>query len=108
MDLMKFISPSPTIPSSPLVRKSGANAIPDLMQAAVYRGVGRVEVEEVPVPGVGMGEVLVRVAVCGVCGTDLKKIAYGLQPPPRIYGHETSGTIAEVGEGVEGWAVGDR
>lgn len=80
----------------------------ETMKAAVYRGVGRVEVEEVGVPAVGVGEVLVRVAACGVCGTDLKKIAYGLQPPPRIYGHETAGTIAAVGEGVEGWAVGDR
>jgi L-iditol 2-dehydrogenase len=46
--------------------------------------------------------------VCGVCGTDLKKIHYGLTPPPRIFGHETAGTIADVGAGVAAWQPGDR
>ena len=45
------------------------------MQAAVYRGDGRVVVETLPVPDIGPGEALVRVNACGVCGTDLKKIA---------------------------------
>ena len=48
------------------------------MRAAVYRGVDKVVLEEVPVPEIGAREVLVRVAVCGVCGTDLKKIHLGL------------------------------
>ncbi|HZO90388.1 MAG TPA: zinc-dependent dehydrogenase [Chthonomonadaceae bacterium] len=78
------------------------------MRAAVYRGVNRVCVEEIEVPQIGPREVLVRVAACGVCGTDLKKIHYGLVPPPRIFGHETAGTIAAVGAEVAGWAVGDR
>jgi L-iditol 2-dehydrogenase len=82
--------------------------IPTEMRAAVYRGRGRVHVESVPVPSIGPGEVLVRVAACGVCHTDLKKVEYGLQVPPRIYGHEMAGTIVAMGRGVRGWRVGDR
>jgi len=48
-------------------------AAPSTMRAAVYRGKGRVVVETVPVPVIGNGEVLIRVAACGLCGTDIKK-----------------------------------
>jgi len=82
--------------------------IPADMKAAVYRGRGKVVVETVPVPSIGPGEVLVRIAACGVCHTDLKKVEYGLQPPPRIYGHEMAGTIVAIGKGVRKWRVGDR
>jgi L-iditol 2-dehydrogenase len=78
------------------------------MRAAVYRGIDQVVVERVPVPEIGAREALVRVAVCGVCGTDLKKIHLGLTPPPRIFGHETAGTIAAIGAEVTEWRVGDR
>lgn len=78
------------------------------MRAAVYRGVDDVRIETVPVPQISAGEVLVRVAACGVCGTDLKKIHYGLVAPPRIFGHETAGTVAAVGNGVTAWKVGER
>lgn len=82
--------------------------IPTEMRAAVYRGINDVRVETVPVPQIGPGEVLVRVAACGICGTDLKKIHSGSHSAPRIFGHETAGTIAAIGDGVEGFAVGDR
>jgi threonine dehydrogenase-like Zn-dependent dehydrogenase len=82
--------------------------IPSDMKAAVYRGKGKVVVERVPVPAAGAGEVLVRIAACGVCHTDLKKVEYGLQVPPRIYGHEMAGTIVAMGRGVKGWKIGDR
>ena len=82
--------------------------IPETMQAAVYRGVNDVRVETVPVPRIGPGEVLLRVATCGVCGTDLKKIHTGSHSAPRIFGHETAGVIAAVGEGVHDFQVGDR
>ena len=59
-------------------------------------------------PLLAPGELLVRVAVCGVCGTDLKKIHLGLVPPPRIFGHETAGKIAAVGSGITQWHVGQR
>ncbi len=78
------------------------------MPAAVYRGPGQVVIETLPVPDLRPGEVLVEVAACGVCGTDLKKIRHGLQAPPRVYGHETVGRIAAVGDGVGEWSVGDR
>ncbi len=78
------------------------------MQAAVYRGVNDVRVEEVPVPSIGAGEVLLRVEACGICGTDLKKIHTGSHSAPRVFGHETAGTIVAVGEGVEGFTPGDR
>jgi L-iditol 2-dehydrogenase len=82
--------------------------IPSTMKAAVYRGVDDVRLEEVPVPEVGSGELLVRVDTCGICGTDLKKIATGSHSAPRIFGHETSGVVARLGEGVRKFVVGDR
>ena len=78
------------------------------MRAAVYRGVDTLRIEDIATPDIGPREVLVRVGVCGVCGTDLKKIAHGLVPPPRIFGHETAGEIAAVGSEVADWQVGDR
>ena len=59
-------------------------------------------------PEIGAGEVLVRIDTCGICGTDLKKIHTGSHAAPRVFGHEMAGTIAAVGEGVRGFAVGDR
>lgn len=82
--------------------------IPETQQAAVYHGKGQVRIEEVPVPALEDGEVLVRVAACGVCGTDLKKVELGLQDPPRIYGHETAGRIAATCGDTNGWKEGDR
>jgi len=82
--------------------------MPATMQAAVYRGVNDVRLESVTVPNIGPAEILVRVHTCGVCGTDLKKIATGSHSAPRIFGHETSGTIAAVGERVSNWRPGDR
>jgi L-iditol 2-dehydrogenase len=62
----------------------------------------------VPVPKIGPGELLVKVATCGVCGTDLKKIHTGSHSAPRIFGHEMAGTVVAVGEGVTRFEVGDR
>ncbi|MGB8581771.1 MAG: alcohol dehydrogenase catalytic domain-containing protein [Candidatus Sulfotelmatobacter sp.] len=83
-------------------------SIPATMLAAVYRGVNDVRLETVPVPQIGAGELLLRVHTCGVCGTDLKKIATGSHSAPRIFGHETSGVVAAVGAGVSRFAPGDR
>ena len=82
--------------------------MPSIMRAAVYRGVNDVRVEEVPVPAIGAGELLVRVHTCGICGTDLKKIATGSHSAPRIFGHETTGVIVATGAGVRDYRVGDR
>src|SRR2546425_2233398 len=79
-----------------------------LMQAGIYRVSGRVLMETVPVPDISKGEVLIRVAAWGICGTDVKKVQHGLVRPPQILGHEIAGTIVDVGHGVENWSVGDR
>src|ERR1700676_29375 len=85
-----------------------AHAVPATMRAAVYRGKGRVVVETVPVPAIEAGEVLIRVAACGICGTDLKKIEHGFVAAPQIFGHEVSGTVVALGSGVTKWKLGDR
>jgi L-iditol 2-dehydrogenase len=86
--------------------------IPKTMRAVVYRGVNDLRVETVPVPRIGANELLVKVAACGVCPTDIKKIQYGTMPPPRIFGHETAGTIVRIGGGARVRAsrfkIGDR
>ena len=86
----------------------GVLAIPKTMRAIVYRGTNDLRVETVPVPRIGPGELLVKVAACGVCPTDIKKIHYGTVPPPRIFGHETSGTIVKTGAKVRGFKTGER
>jgi len=91
-----------------LTSKQSLRPIPSTMLAAVYRGVKDVRVETVPVPQIGPGEILIQVHTCGICGTDLKKIATGSHSAPRIFGHETSGTVAAVGENVTKFAPGDR
>src|SRR5271169_6959734 len=77
------------------------------MKAAVYKGDSVVEVESIPVPEIGAGEILIRVESCGICHTDLKKIEYNLLAAPRVYGHETAGVVAKVGRGVTKFQVGD-
>ncbi|MBD2036454.1 alcohol dehydrogenase catalytic domain-containing protein [Leptolyngbya sp. FACHB-321] len=78
------------------------------MKAQVFRGVNQLSYEEIPVPAVAADEVLVQVQVVGLCQSDIKKIRYPLYNPPRIFGHETAGTIAAVGADVHNWQVGDR
>jgi L-iditol 2-dehydrogenase len=90
-----------------------SEALPRSMQAAVYRGVDDVRTETIAMPcsaenALRRGEVLLRIDTCGICGTDLKKIHVGSHSAPRVFGHEMAGTIAAVGEGVRGFAVGDR
>jgi len=82
------------------------------MRAAVFEGPGRpLVLAEVPTPRVGPGEILVRVAACGICHTDLHYIDHNVptfKRPPLILGHETSGIVAAVGAEVEGFTPGDR
>ena len=89
---------SPKIPSTP----------PSTMRAVVYRGINDMRVETVPVPEIGPGELLIKIATCGICGTDLKKIHMGSHSAPRIFGHEMAGTVVKVGEGVTQYSVGQR
>ncbi len=82
------------------------------MKAAIFLGPDRpLEVGEVPTPEPGPGEVLIRVAACGVCHTDLHYIDHGtptFKEPPMILGHEISGTVSALGPGVTSFAEGDR
>ena len=82
--------------------------IPATMRAVVYRAINDMRLETVPVPRIGAGELLIKIATCGVCGTDLKKIHMGSHSAPRIFGHEMAGVVAAVGAGVTKFAVGDR
>jgi L-iditol 2-dehydrogenase len=78
------------------------------MQAVVYHGKNDVRMETVDVPKIGAGELLVRIHTCGICGTDLKKIATGSHSAPRIFGHEMAGVVVARGAGVTKFAEGDR
>jgi (R,R)-butanediol dehydrogenase/meso-butanediol dehydrogenase/diacetyl reductase len=93
----------------------------DTMRAARWHGRGDVRVEDVPIPRVGPGEVLLRVSWCGICGTDVEEYRDGpvvvpvdapnaltRQRAPITLGHEFAGTVVEVGPDVAGLAVGDR
>ena len=88
--------------------ESAERKIPATMLAAVYHGKNDVRMETVAVPSTEPGEILVRVHTCGICGTDLKKIATGSHSAPRIFGHETAGVVAAVGQGVARFKLGDR
>ncbi len=83
-------------------------SIPDQMQAAVYYGQDDMRLETVAVPKIGPGELLVRIHTCGICGTDLKKIATGSHSAPRVFGHEMAGVVVARGAGVTKFAEGDR
>jgi len=78
------------------------------MKAAVFRGIGQIEVTEVPVPVPEAGEVLIRVGFCGICGSDLEAYHTGMYEPGVTIGHEFAGTVVELGPGVTGWRAGDR
>jgi len=78
-----------------------------LMLAAVYSGGGKIAVEQVPRPEPGPGEVLVEVAECGICGSDLHMVLERYAKPGAILGHEWSGTVATA-PAESGWTPGDR
>ena len=84
-----------------------ASVPPDLMPAAVYVGDGRIAVEEVPCPEPGPDEVLVEIAECGICGSDLHMVLERYARPGAILGHEWSGIVASAPSG-SGWSDGDR
>ena len=77
------------------------------MPAAVYVGEGRIAVEAVPCPKPGPGDVLVEIAECGICGSDLHMVLERYAQPGAILGHEWSGIVASAPSGA-GWSPGDR
>lgn len=77
------------------------------MRVAMYYNNHDVRLEELPVPAIGPGELLVRVRASGICGTDVMEW-YRIQKAPLVLGHEITGEIAEVGQGVKDYRLGDR
>jgi L-iditol 2-dehydrogenase len=80
------------------------------MKALLLSEYKHLEIADLPRPSPGNGEVLVRVAACGICGSDVHGYdgSSGRRIPPIVMGHEAAGTIAALGDGVRGFAVGDR
>src|SRR3972149_6256909 len=69
---------------------------------------GGVVVDDVPPPGLKAGDMLVEMKACGLCGTDIEKLEGRYTASPPVIGHEAAGVVAGVGEGAEGFKVGDR
>jgi len=77
------------------------------MRVAMWYSNRDVRLEEMPVPEIWPGELLVRVEACGICGSDVMEW-YRLDRAPLVLGHEIGGQVVEVGEGVENYREGDR
>ena len=77
------------------------------MRVAMYYSNRDVRLEELPVPKIGAGELLLRTRASGICGSDLMEW-YRIKKVPLVLGHEITAEVAEVGESVEGFSVGDR
>ncbi len=82
------------------------------MRAAVFHAPhAPLSIEEVPLPAYGPSDLLIQVAACGLCHSDLHYIDHGVKtfkPPPLVLGHEASGTVVAAGAAVQGFGVGDR
>lgn len=78
------------------------------MKAAVFYAKDDIRIEDHPIPQIGSGEILISVKGVGLCGSDIDKILCEAVPPGTVLGHEVVGTIAELGDGVDGYAIGDR
>ncbi len=79
------------------------------MKAAVYYGQEDVRIEERPKPEPGPNQLVVKIDYCGICGTDVESYKHGFPIQPEIvFGHENIGTVVSVGDGVDGFDVGDR
>ncbi|HXA60387.1 MAG TPA: zinc-dependent dehydrogenase [Streptosporangiaceae bacterium] len=80
------------------------------MKVARFYAPGDIRLEDAPEPAPGPGELKIRVRNCSTCGTDVKIFKFGHHHivPPRVMGHEIAGEITAVGQGVIGWAAGDR
>jgi len=79
------------------------------MRAAVFNGQNQMAVADVPKPNPGPGEVILKVHDCGICGSDLHAVQYGLgMASGTVMGHEFCGEIHQLGSGVKGFAIGER
>jgi 2-desacetyl-2-hydroxyethyl bacteriochlorophyllide A dehydrogenase len=78
------------------------------MKSAILKDARELVIEEVPDPVIGEDEVLVKVEACGICGSDLHMYKHGALSPDLRLGHESAGTVADVGKSVGDFGVGDR
>jgi L-iditol 2-dehydrogenase len=78
------------------------------MKAAVLKNARELVIEDVPEPEMASDEVLVSIAACGICGSDLHLYKHGSLSPDLKMGHESAGTVAAMGDRVEGFRPGDR
>jgi L-iditol 2-dehydrogenase len=80
------------------------------MKSLLLSAYNHLQIADFPTPQLGPGDVLIRVAACGICGSDVHGYdgTSGRRIPPIVMGHEAAGTVAAVGSRVEGYAVGDR
>ena len=79
------------------------------MKVAVYYGPMDMRIEEREIPTPGPGQMLVKIEYCGICGTDIESYKRaGMIPPGMVFGHENVGTVAAIGEGVEGFSIGEK
>ena len=79
-----------------------------IMKAAIYQGNQTFSIEEVPDPEPGPGQIQIDISYAGVCGTDVHGFQHDVVPPGTILGHELSGVVSAVGEGVTKWKENDR
>ena len=77
------------------------------MKALIYKDTNSLEIEDIPTPGIGAGQLLVRSELSGICGSDVSMVKHGMAEPGSILGHELVGSVAEVGPSVEDWSRGD-
>ena len=80
------------------------------MRVVRFHAPGDVRLDDIPEPEPGPGDVKIRVRNCSTCGTDVKIFKFGHHHivPPRVMGHEIAGEVVSTGDGVTGWAPGDR
>src|ERR1700726_364389 len=79
------------------------------MKAGVFRGIKEMAVEELETPRAGSEDIVIAVAACGICGSDLHTYLHGsFVAPGQVMGHEFVGVVVEAGSAVKGVAVGDR
>ena len=80
------------------------------MKAAIYKGIGEMIVEDIPMPQIEPGAVLIKVKACAICGGDVRTFRHGHAAikTPIVLGHEISGEIIEVASDVKNYSVGER
>src|SRR5438874_8175712 len=79
-----------------------------MMRAVIFQGAGRLAPADIPRPAAGPGELLLRLRGCGLCGSDIAKLADPAARVPAVLGHEVVGDVLEAGAGVRGFALGAR